>query len=113
MLTKGIDGCKDIASRIRMAVIDFDAWSRLASSMTLVDFNAWRIDGGVGMLIGVDGCKDIASGITVIDDELWLKYSLRRCPIAGIPFQECINQSVEDSINFGLRKSCHCHVIVG
>ena len=61
MLTKGIDGCKDIASRIRMAVIDF---------------NAWRIDGGVGMLIDVDGCKDIASGITVIDDELWLKYSL-------------------------------------
>jgi len=48
-----------------------------------------RVDRCKGMLAkGVDGCRDIASRMTVIDnfsrmtvvdDELWLKYSLRRC----------------------------------
>ena len=28
---------------------------------------------------GVDGYKDISSRITVVDNEIWRKYSLRRC----------------------------------
>jgi hypothetical protein len=52
---------------------DFNACSRLASEMTLVDFNAWRIDGGVSMLTkGVDGCKDIFGMMTIIVNEISL-----------------------------------------
>ena len=66
-------GFNDIASRMRITVIDFNVWSRLAS--------------------GVDGCKDVSSVMividvssmmTVIDNETWLKYSLRRCVDAVI-----------------------------
>jgi hypothetical protein len=105
-----VNGFNDVASRMRMLdargmTIDFHAWSRLASSMTFVDFNAWRIDGDAGcedMLTkgvdrcngvagrmritvvdnGVDGCKDISSRITVVDNEIWsglLTKSVDRC----------------------------------
>ena len=98
--------------------------------MALVDFSAQRIDRGVNMLTkAVDRCKDVSSimtiidvfsRITVIDNEMWLKYSLRRCIDACNDissritvvdneilskyslrrclinaFQECINQSVD------------------
>jgi len=57
MLTKGVDGCKDVASRMRILdargmTIDFNTSSRLAS--------------------GVDGCKDISSMMTIIGNEIWL-----------------------------------------
>jgi hypothetical protein len=54
------NGFNDIASWMSMTVIDFDARSRLASSMTLVDFNAWRIDGS----------QHISSRRTVVDNEI-------------------------------------------
>ena len=66
-----VDGCNDTVSRTRITVIDFDAWSRLASSMLLVDFNAWRINGDVGLLTKrVDVGKDSSSRITVVDNDL-------------------------------------------
>ena len=66
-----VDGCNDTVSKTRITVIDFDAWSRLASSMLLVDFNAWRINGDVGLLTKrVDVGKDSSSRITVVDNDL-------------------------------------------
>ena len=87
-----VDGCHDIASRMRMTVID-------VSRITVIDNEIWLgmltkgVEGCNGIasrmrmtVIGlrrknniVDGCNDIASRTTVIDDEIWRKYSLRRC----------------------------------
>ena len=72
-MTTSVDGCKDVFSR--MTVID------VSSSMTRILDARERVI-NLGMLIVVDGCKDvssISSRMIVIDDELWLKYSLRRC----------------------------------
>jgi hypothetical protein len=69
-----VNGFNDVANRMRMLdargmTIDPNGWSRLDSSMTLGDFNAWRIDGGVSMLTkGVDRFKDISSRMIVIDN---------------------------------------------
>ena len=163
-----VNGFNDVASRMRMLdargmTIDFHAWSRLASSMTFVDFNAWRIDGDAGcedMLTkgvdrcngvagrmrvfdarsviidfngfasrmtlvdlrrkdnivdgcndiasrmritvidnGVDGCKDVSSVMIVIDNEIWLKYSLRRCVDAVIDLRRK-NNIVDGCMDF-------------
>ena len=104
-----VDGCNDIASRMRITVIDngVDGCKDISSRITVVDNEIWSglltksVDRCEGMLTeGVDGCNDIASKVrttvingelississkmTVIDDELWLKYSLRRCLISS------------------------------
>ena len=73
MLTTSVDGCKDVFSR--MTVID------VSSSITRILDARQRVI-NLGMLIVVDGCKDVSSmssRMIVIDDQLWLKYSLRRC----------------------------------
>jgi hypothetical protein len=85
----------------------FEALATLEDDMTLevvaemVDMKTFELIANLSMLTkGVDRCKDVSSRMTLIDNEIWLKYSLRRCLIAGIPFQDSINQSIEDSAYF-------------
>jgi hypothetical protein len=81
MLAKCVDGCNNIAIRIRMAVTDLrkdhvvvnsvavDGCMGIFSRIIIVDKNVLGIDGCTGMVTkGVDGCNDVTSRMRIVDD---------------------------------------------
>ena len=85
MLTKGVDRCNDIARNgvLDMFLSGIEGIDILCIGCDLVTLGNDECRCGLiglGMLTkGVDGCKDISSRMTIIDNENWLKYGLRRC----------------------------------
>jgi len=91
--------CALLATFEALATLEDDRTLEVVAEM--VDMKTFELIANLSMLTkGVDRCKDVSSRMTLIDNEIWLKYSLRRCLIAGIPFQDSINQSIEDSADF-------------